>query len=79
MDSIIVHGMGKPRTCIECPFLSKGIEFHVKKEGGMLLYTKLRRCEFAPDEVEDPWKSEDRFVYDIEPYCPIEECTTEGG
>lgn len=74
MDSIIIHGMEKPCSCIECPFLSKGEELYVTKEGGISLYTKLRRCVLAPEDVEDPWKAEDRFVNDIEPYCPIEEC-----
>lgn len=74
MDSIIVRGMKKPCSCIGCPFLSKGVELYVKKEDGMSLYTKSRRCNLAPEDVEDPWKSEDWFVDNIEPYCPIEEC-----
>ena len=73
MESIIIHGMGKPCSCIECPFLSKGYESHINKEGNMSLYVKLRRCNLAPKSLKDPWKIEDWFVNDIEPYCPIEE------
>lgn len=67
--SAIVKGMEKPRTCIDCVFLSKAEEIYEGNDR----YSKIRRCLRAPDNIEDPYRKESWFVCNTEDFCPIVE------
>lgn len=63
-----------PCDCLECPFIINDKNYVYEGEG---VYRRLSRCQFAPDEIEDPWKSTHEFYGYKEPWCPLEEVDEE--
>ena len=69
MKSIKIHGIEKPKTCIECPYLSKPEEFPIRDN----MYQKVAKCNLHPEDIEDPWREIHYFVSHTCEWCPIEE------
>ena len=67
MSKIIVP-IEMPETCLDCPFRMGTAEVHV----GDGLYKKISCCRFAPEEIEDPWRSIYWQRDNREDWCPLE-------
>lgn len=72
MPKIIVP-IEMPKTCSDCPF-HMPIEYFPAGDG---LYKKISSCRFAPDWLEDPWRSVQWQLDNKEDWCPLENVETE--
>lgn len=67
MSKIIVP-IEMPNVCAECPF-REPTEYFPAGDG---LYKKFSCCQFAPDSLEDPWRSVRWQMDNKEDWCPLE-------
>lgn len=66
-SGIHVPGLEMPCTCNDCMFL-RPYEYHPL---GNSLYKSVSRCMFAPEEIEDPWRSGSWLSENKEDWCPL--------
>lgn len=61
--------MEMPKTCIDCPCLSKPEEILV----GDWMYKKICKCTIAPEEIEDPYYNLHWLINNKPEWCPLKE------
>lgn len=67
--SVLVRGMEMPWCCAGCPFISDPVELSVDIE----TYRKIYKCTRAPEEIDDPWRSESWIMGNREKWCPLDD------
>lgn len=58
-----------PIDCLECPFFIDK-EYFYEGEGR---YSRIGRCKFSPEEIEDPWRNIYKVMSKREAWCPLVE------
>lgn len=58
-----------PDGCLGCPFFIDKEYLYM----GDYIYERIGRCQFAPEEIEDPWRNIHKVYCRREEWCPLEE------
>ena len=67
----IIVPIEMPKTCADCLFHAEPIEFALADQPGN--YTKISKCIFAPESIDDPWHSLVWQCENKEEWCPLRE------
>lgn len=67
--------MEMPKTCIDCPFISKAEEVSAGIGG---IYKKICRCIIAPEEIEDPYYNLHWLINNKPEWCPLKDKEMKG-
>lgn len=76
MSILIKHELvEKPDVCFECMFRDS-VEDVYEGDG---LYKKISRCRLSPEEIEDPYRTINWQMNNVEEWCPIVDADREKG